>query len=373
MSTLDDLRSELDAIDRSLLETAVRRNRVIERIAAAKAGGSGGLFDRDRERAVVDRFRALAADAGLAPRTARGLMAVLLESSHEIQEAALREPASAEDSVRMLIVGGAGRMGRKLAEAFSPRGHRIDVLEAGDGRDRSDAVAAADVVILAVPMADCRAVAEELGPHVRADALLCDVNSLKEEICGAMERACPGEILGLHPMFGPTVRSLRRQKVCVCPLRTGPRAEWLLGELRRMGCELIETTPAAHDRMMAVVQVLVHFSTLVMGEALRRSGVSVEESLRFTSPIYRLELAFVGRLFAQAPDLYAEIEMTNPQGSSVRRHFRDAAQRLEDVISDGDRAAFHALFDDVGDYFSAFADEAMKLSDAVVEAVVREA
>jgi len=372
MPTLDQLRSELDTLDRTFLEAAARRSRIVQQIASAKAAAGGPLFDRDRERAVVDRFRALAAEVGLAPGTARGLVGVLLEASHEIQETALREPPAVGSEVRMLIVGGEGRMGRKLAEAFGPRGCRIDVLEAGDGRNRVEATGAADVVIVSVPMAASRAVAEELAPHVRRDALLCDVNSLKEEICGAMEHACSGEVLGLHPMFGPTVRSWRRQKVCVCPVRTGPRAEWLLGELKRMGCELIETTPADHDRMMAVVQVLVHFSTLVMGEALRRSGVSVADSLRFTSPIYRLELAFVGRLFAQDPELYAEIEMSNPRGASVRRHFRDAAQRLEDVISDGDRAAFHALFDDVGNYFSAFAGEAMKLSDAVVEAVVRE-
>jgi chorismate mutase/prephenate dehydrogenase len=373
MPTLDDLRSELDALDRTLLETAARRGRVVEQIAATKAAAGGALFDRTRERAVVDRITALADEVGLPPGTARGLIAVLLESSHEIQEAALRVPEEAGEPARLLIVGGAGGMGRKLSAAFAPRGCAIDVLEKGDGRDRAEAVRGADVVVISVPMASCRAVAEELAPHVRDDALLCDVNSLKEEVCGVMEHACPGEVLGLHPMFGPTVRSLRRQKVCVCPVRPGPRAEWLLGELRRMGCELIETTPAGHDRMMAVVQVLVHFSTLVMGEALRRSGVSVADSLRFTSPIYRLELAFVGRLFAQDPELYAEIEMTNPQGSAVRRHFRDAAQRIEDVISDGDRAAFHALFDEVADYFSAFAGEAMKLSDAVVEAVVREA
>ena len=41
------------------------------------------------------------------------------------------------------------------------------------------------------------------------------------------------------------------------------------------------------------------------------SGVGVEDSLRYTSPIYRLELAFVGRLFAQDPDLYGEIIRTN--------------------------------------------------------------
>ncbi|MFP6599281.1 MAG: prephenate dehydrogenase dimerization domain-containing protein, partial [Deltaproteobacteria bacterium] len=94
-----------------------------------------------------------------------------------------------------------------------------------------------------------------------------------------------------------------------------------------------ESDPLTHDRMMAVVQVLVHFNTMVTGEALRLSGASIQESLAFTSPIYRLELAFIGRLFAQQPELYGEILMRNPVGGEMRAHFLAAAKVVNEVVT----------------------------------------
>jgi chorismate mutase/prephenate dehydrogenase len=276
-SDLDKLRAELDALDRTLLDTVARRNAVVREIATAKAETSGGkpLFDRRREREVYERAEDIAGEVGVPPHVARALMEVIVEASHRIQEDASQRVAVAESAITgrgILIVGGHGRMGRLLGDALGARGHAIDVLEADDGRDRSEAVARADITIVAVPMEVAAAVTAELAPHVRPDALLCDINSLKEEVCAAMA-ACPGAALGLHPMFGPTVHALRRQKVVVCPVKDGELATWWRRELGQMGLELIESDPVAHDRMMAVVQVLVHFSTIVMGEALRRTGV----------------------------------------------------------------------------------------------------
>jgi chorismate mutase/prephenate dehydrogenase len=372
---LDALRQELDSLDRALLETAARRHEIVRPIADAKSRTDGGkpLFDRGREREVYTRARATAADVGLPESIAHQLMQTLVEGSHRIQEDVAQRAATADAGNRRAwcIVGGGGRMGRRFATELQQRGHEIDVLECDDGRDRAAAVAAADVTMVAVPMEHAATVAAEVSPHVRAGALLCDINSLKQDVCAAMA-SCPGEAVGLHPMFGPTVHSLRRQKVVVCPVRDGEGGKWLRRELGQMGMELIESDARTHDRMMSVVQVLVHYATIVMGDALRRSGLSIEESLRYTSPIYRLELAFVGRLFAQNPDLYAEIEMTNPHGAAAREHFLDAARTLHEVIAAGDRARFHELFEGVSAYFHGFDEEAMQLSDFIIDAMVRQ-
>jgi chorismate mutase/prephenate dehydrogenase len=336
-------------------------------------GGGRPLFDRQRERAVYDRARAFASQIGLPERLAHQLMQALIERSHQIQEEVSRQAATqqaAESRKRFLIVGGRGRMARLLGGELAARGHEIDVLEVDDDRDRARAVSEAQIILIAVPMREARAVVEELAPHVRPDALLCDINSLKQGVCAAMDEHCRGEAMGMHPMFGPTVYSLRRQKVVVCPVRPGELAAWLRDELGRIGLEIIETDPVTHDRMMAVVQVLVHYSTLVMGEALRSTGVSIEESLRFTSPIYRLELAFVGRLFAQSADLYAEIEMTNPHADEFRHCFLEAAGIFNRAIRTGDRESFRRLFDGISEYFRGFADEAMQLSDHIIDTLV---
>lgn len=50
---------------------------------------------------------------------------------------------------------------------------------------------------------------------------------------------------------------------------------------------------------MAFIQALRHFATFAYGLHLAEENVQLEQLLALSSPIYRLELAMVGRLFAQ--------------------------------------------------------------------------
>ena len=373
---LEALRARLDVLDEGLLRAAAERQAVVARIGALKAREGRALFDRERVRVVLARAERVAGEVGLDAETARGLMGVLVGASHRRQAEVVQVKAQerAEGAApSVLVVGGGGQMGRLVGRALGERGARVAVLERDDGQDRAAVVKAADLVVLAVPMGAAVEVARELGPWVREDALLCDINSLKGEICEVMGDVCRGEVLGMHPMFGPTVASLLRQKWVLCPVRPGRWSRWLEGELGKLGLELLQSEPRAHDRMMSAVQVLVHFHTLVMGEALRRAGLGVEESLRFTSPIYRIELAVVGRLFGQDPDLYAEIEMSNPYGREVLGHFLEATLSLKEIIDAGDRDAFRGVFGEVAEHFGAFKGEALALSDFLIEELVRKA
>lgn len=363
-SPLDALRSELDRLDQELLDTAARRLEVARRIGALKAGDDRALFDRARERAVLERARANATARGLPATLGEALVGALIEAGHHAQAdiLAARSPAARA----ICVVGGAGRMGRLFGGWFQALGHRVSSWEPGDPTPLAEAVAEADITVIAAPMAQAVEVAREAAPHVRPDALICDLNSLKSEICEVFATQVRGQAVGLHPMFGPTVAHARRQKIVVCAVREGDRVSELLADLGRLGAELVHATPEAHDRAMAVVQVLVHFRTLVMGRALADSGLSLEESLRYTSPIYRLELAVVGRLFAQDPALYAAIEMDNPAGAAQRARFVAAARELADQLDRGDVAAFTEGFRASAAWFGDFSEEAMRLSDAVI-------
>ena len=364
------LREALDAVDERLFQAVSDRSRVVAEIAALKGSSGKAVFDRDRERIVRQRHLELGTKADLPVAVSQAISRAVLSVSHAQQAAELSKSKSPR---RFLIVGGRGGMGRFFARALQGRGHTVDSLDRGEEQRLALAVKAADVVLICVPMGSAVAVASQVAPLMRPDALLGDINSLKLEICEAMGRLAECEVLGLHPMFGPTVDSLLRQKVVVCDVKPGPLGKWLREELGRLGADLVESDPLTHDRMMAVVQVLVHFNTMVTGEALRRSGASVQESLAFTSPIYRLELAFVGRMFAQDPHLYAEILMRNPVGGEMRAHFLAAAQSVDALVEAGDREGFVSLFRSAGSTFAEFGQEAMRLSDDLIARLVSQA
>jgi len=358
------LRAELDRIDHELLGLAHRRLAVVAQIKDHKRATGRHLFDRTREQEVYRRAEAHAQEIGLDPELACALLRQLIEASHRLQETPGDDEATSA-SRRILIVGGRGKMGTMLGAAFAARGHAIEVIDEGDRVDPS-VVSAADVVMVAVPMAHAEEVVALYAPLVREDALLCDINSLKADVCVALAES-RGEALGTHPMFGPTVRSLRRQKVVLCDVKPGPMSAWWQAELGRMGAEVIRCSPEHHDAMMSIVQVLTHFGIIAMGRALRATGYPLASSLPYTSPIYRLELAMVGRLFSQKPELYFEIMRGNPQGEAVRATFLREAQALCDALADDDGDAFVQAFLEVRDYFADEAERSMELSDQIIE------
>lgn len=363
---LDALRAELDGLDGALLEIAAQRMAVVERIREAKRRTGKPLFDRTREQAVFRRAEARARELGLDPAIGRSLLATLVEASHHVQEQA--DEGAPRLSRAILIIGGRGKMGQLFTRLLEERGHRLDILEQGDPLEPAR-IAAADVVMIAVPMTEVVRVTTVVAPRVRPDALLCDINSLKTEVCQAM-RTAGGEALGAHPMFGPTIRSLRRQKIVLCPVKPGPMSAWLEEELGRMGAEIVVTEPDTHDRTMAVVQVLTHFGIMAMGRALAHSGLTLADTLPFTSPIYRLELAMVGRLFSQDAELYREILMKNPAAGPMREIYAREVRALSKLVDDADREGFVTAFDEVARYFADFSADAMNLSDQIIETIM---
>lgn len=369
MTPLDALRAELDAADEALLAAAASRLDITRRIGALKAKTGTGTFDRHREEVVLARTRRLSDALGLPPRTGVAVIQAVMEAGHSAQET-IQEVQPEGPSV--LIVGGNGEMGQWFARCLAARGARVDVTDLEDPRDLATLVNASDVVMLAVSMHAVQSVLTDVVPHMRPDALLCDINSLKAEVCQRYAQASC-ETLGLHPMFGPTTSSLRRQKVVVCPVQSGPRSTWLLGQLAALGAELIESTPTDHDNMMALVQVITHFRTIATGITLARTGVSISESLRFTSPIYRLELSVIGRLFAQDAQLYASILFDNPDGDRVRDLLSTATTELHTLIAERDRDGFLRLFHETADWFSDFAEQAQQESDRIIDTLIREA
>jgi chorismate mutase/prephenate dehydrogenase len=136
---------------------------------------------------------------------------------------------------------------------------------------------------------------------------------------------------------------------------------------------VVQTTPEEHDRAMAVVQVLTHFSTEVAGATMAKLGVPLDATLPFTSPVYLMELLMTARHFAQSPDLYASIQMSNPETARVTETFVRAAEELRDNVDRRDHDAFARVFDHVHDYFGEFTERALEQSSFLIDRLVERA
>lgn len=264
-----------------------------------------------------------------------------------------------------VVVGGHGRLGGRFAARLEQDGVEVRRLGEGDWAHAEAWVRDAGLVVVSVPIRVTEVVIRRLPP-LPPDCVLADLTSVKRGPLATMLAVHRGPVVGLHPMFGPDA-ALDGQVVAWCAGRSGPGVDRLRSRLQSWGLTLRELTPEGHDQAMAHVQALRHFATFAYGLHLAEERPDLDELLAVSSPIYRLELAMVGRLFAQDPTLYADIIRAAPENIAlIRRFHRRLGEAIEAVEAEDDRA-FVAAFDRVAAWFgpaaARFLDESRTLLD----------
>ena len=364
------LRAMIDAVDHDLLQLLARRNGLIADIAEHKRVHHLPIRDLQREREIITDRRDRGQTLGLNPELLESLWRLILWASRERQAALKAEVPREVEPRTVAVIGGNGGMGRCTARLFGDLGHAVMIADLDTQLTPDEAAAVADVVVISVPIDVTEDVIRRLGPRVRPEALLMDVTSLKTGPMRAMLSSSRASVVGTHPLFGPSVHSLQGQRVVLTPGRGDQWLAWLKAMLHARGLTMMETTPEEHDRAMAIVQVLVHFATEVMGKTLAALGVPIQRTLEFTSPIYLMELLLTARHFAQSPELYGAIQMSNPQTAAVTSAFIQAAEDLRQITAAGNRPAFAAMFADVGRFFGDFTERALEQSDFLIDRLV---
>lgn len=267
------------------------------------------------------------------------------------------------------IIGSQGKMGSAFCTLFREQG--MTVLEADlDTELRpSELISQADITIFSVPITDTPGLIEKLAPQAKEGSLLTDFTSIKSPAVKALEEhaleSC--EILGLHPVFGPSVvADLSGQVFASCPVRSGEYSQWLLEFFRQQGALIKETSAEEHDQMMSVVQGLTHLSSIATAMALKELGISLRESLEFASPIYQLRLDMVGRILSQDPRLYAEIAIENPLTMQSLKAYVEAINQLMKYLSSDDESGFIQAFTEAAEFLGDFRYEAYERTTQLI-------
>jgi len=368
-SDVASLREALDAIDADFAVLLAKRLAIAREMGRRKAGAKAPIFDRPGEEDLRRAKRAAALSARADPDVIEHVFRQIIIESHRQQVAVMRE-AQPVDSKVIAIVGGKGQMGGFFARLLSSMGHEILVADIDTELTPEAAAARAQVTIISVPIALTEAVIARVGPYVPSDSLFMDITSEKQRPVEAMLTHSRAEVVGVHPMFGPGTDSLARQVVALCPARGEHWARWLRQTLEGRGAKVLVTTPETHDRMMSIIQVLRHFGTIALGATLAELDVDVRETLRFSSPIYRLELMMIGRIFSQDPALYADIETRNAHRSETLDMLERCTGKLAAIVREGDRDAFIREFSRISAWFADFKDQAMEESAYLISRMV---
>ncbi len=363
ISPLADLRAQIDQADEDLLAVLARRARLTAEVGTLKSRHGLPLYVPEREAQLLGARREKAAMAGIDPDLIEDILRRVMRESYSSQETDF--PAAGDRSRAVGIVGGGGALGRCLASFFTRSGYCVRIFEKDDWEQAPALLADAGLVLIGVPIEHTCAVIAKL-PKLPDDCILADITSVKQAPLTAMLGAHPGPVLGLHPMFGPDIRSLAKQVVVVCPGRDAGRCQWLIDQFGIWGAVLREELPERHDRAMELIQAMRHFTSMVYGIFLQRENADLDELMRLSSPIYRLELAMVGRLFAQSPQLYADIIMAADGLPALLDQYRGVLDDLLKRVREKQRDELIGDFNSARRYFGELAPALLRESSELL-------
>lgn len=356
--SLDDLRRRINGIDDELLALVAERKRLSGEVARVKRSTSRATRDFEREREVILAARTKASDLGVAPDLAEELMRLLIRSSLTTQEQLSVVAKGMGGGRRVLVIGGAGKMGRWFAEFLATQGFAVEVADPSGApagfphvSDWRQTDLTHDYIICATPLSVTDAILRDLALR-RPPGVVLDVGSLKSPLrAGLMALKSHGvRVTSIHPMFGPDTQLLSGRHVIFVDLGHAEALEKARELFSPTMAEQVVMSLDEHDRLIAYVLGLSHAVNIAFFTALAESGEAAPRLVKLASTTFDSQLDVATRVAQESPELYYEIQSLNDYGAESLEALAKAVERIRTAILSQDHDAFIALMNRGRDY-----------------------
>lgn len=363
------LRTNIDQIDSQILSLLAQRQNQVEQVVQLKKKRHMPVYHPAREEDLISKLRAQAQKANLDPDFMEDLYRVILRQSR-VKQTDQMEHKGVRPGAKILIVGGTGQMGRFFVTLFKKSGYDARVLGSKNWDNAQALCQGIDLCIVSVPIEKTEKIIEKISGFLSSNTLFADLTSIKVGPVKKMLASHKGPVLGIHPLFGPTTGSLDKQIVVVTPGRNAEQCQWLVEQLSLWGAVIVEASTQEHDEIMEIVQSLRHFATFCFGQFLHEQSIRLERTLEFSSPIYRLEVGMVGRLFAQDGAMYSEIIFATPERRKLLKEFIASMNGHLAMLETNDKELFIEKFDHIARWFGPFSEQAMRESTFLINKLI---
>ncbi len=211
-----------------------------------------------------------------------------------------------------------------------------------------------DLIVLAVPVGAMAAICQAIAPHLRPNAVLTDVGSVKQTV---IEAACAvlgpaaSRFVPAHPIAGshssgPSAARatlLDGQTVVLCshPLMQPVALAQVAGFWRALGAECRTMDARQHDRVYAAVSHLPHLIAWALMASVA-DAPDGEARLQASGRGFRDPT----RLAASSPPMWRDILLANREALLAEsERFREQLLQLEHLVRIGDGARLEQLLD----------------------------
>ena len=200
--TLEELRKRLSEVDRELIGLVAARQKIIAEIGAHKIQNAVPTRDYEREREVLKGAQRKRDPRGSSRSSPIEIMQLLIRASLTHQEQTRVAAGTSGAGKRVLIIGGAGKMGAWFAHFLSSQGFAVEIADPSPAAvafpriaDWRDNALDHDLIVVATPMKVAGDVLTELAAR-RPRGVVVDIGSLEEPAARRARAAGGGRLQG---------------------------------------------------------------------------------------------------------------------------------------------------------------------------------
>ena len=362
---LDELRTQLAAIDREMMDAVARRQALAVQIGQVKRDVGLPVRDYRQERDVVERSRQAASDRGLSPALGEELVLLLIRHSLTVQEKDLVAARGSGGGRRVLVIGGRGNIGRWFVRFLTAQGYAVEVSDPAGPVDGFPYVADwrqspldHEMIVIAAPMPATNDILLEMA-KAPPRGVVFDVGSLKSPLRDGLHalRDAGGKVCSVHPMFGPDTELLSGRHVIFVDLGVAEATQKARELFASTMANLVDMDLESHDRLIAYVLGLSHALNIAFFTALAESGEAAPRLATLSSTTFDAQLQVASKVAAENPKMYFEIQHLNDYGTESLAALLYAIERLRSVVRAGDVDGFRALMERGRAYLGSRSDQ----------------
>ncbi len=356
---LDELRTNLSSVDSRLIELIAERQQLAGEIGRAKQSTGRATRDFEREKDVLEMARQEAESLSIDPNVAEEVMRALIRSSLTSQE---RDRVVAEgkgNGRRVLVIGGAGKMGGWFVDFFTSQGFATTVADIGVDNaanqfsDWQDAGVDYDVIVVATPLAVSGRILSELADRKPA-GLIFDIGSLKTPLRDGLQRLKDAgcRVASLHPMFGPETELLSARHLIFVDAGSAEATAAAKELFSATMVDELDMDLDDHDRLIAYVLGLSHALNIAFFTALANSGEAAPKLAKLSSTTFDAQLLVAALVAQDNPYLYFEIQKLNKFGLAPLEALCESSERIKQLVASGDESGFVDLMQKGREYLA---------------------
>jgi chorismate mutase/prephenate dehydrogenase len=358
---LDNLRERIKGIDYSIMALISQRVNLALKIGKLKTEKNLPVRNFQVEKQVFERIKGYSEEFDLNYAFSKELYKQIISQSVDAQMVDKLKLIKPTLNQKVLIIGGAGKMGSWFTKFLSSSGYDVEIVdprsqnvEAGP-REIPDDLEGFEYIVVCVPLDKMHEVLEEVVKR-KPSGTVFEIASLKSSIIDLVEVANSQgvNLISLHPMFGPDVTDLSDRNLILC---TGYQdKDWGLSQVKQVFKDTMVNIQQLelkdHDRKMLYSLGLSHFVNILNGFILSKSDIRFSDMRKFAGTTFNNQIKTTSEVYGENPELYFSIQQINAYQDQLYSEIQQSTHELIEIIKDNDNTKFLNIMRDGHNYLT---------------------